>query len=80
MKVRTILFRIWIGLTGFWLLLSFVAQFEFVAMKFRLGANHPWIYLGIAVLLGGGIPLLILAVGRLAFWITDRIRTPAPSN
>jgi hypothetical protein len=78
MKIRTTLFRIWIALTSVWLLLSVTLQFDYVAMKFRLGANHPWIFLTIAALLGVGIPLSILLVGSLAFWIADRIRHRNP--
>jgi hypothetical protein len=62
-------------LTAVYVTAGAIDSFEDIALKFRVGGNHPWVHLGIAVIMAIGVPLLVLGLGSSAFWIAGLVRT-----
>ena len=75
MNIRRILFRVWIGLSVVYAVIGTIGSFEDIVLRFRLGANHPWLHLSLALTMLVGVPLVGLGLGRMAFWATDLLRS-----
>jgi hypothetical protein len=87
MSLRRKLFRVWCGLTIIvWLIAIFGGDGGRIVLKFQVGGwREAYVHFAITLVLAGGIPLMVLLIGRAAFWIGDqfsqkRIRTLPGSN
>jgi hypothetical protein len=87
MSLRRKLFRVWCGLTIIvWLIAIFGGDGGRIVLKFQVGGwRAAYVHFAITLVLAGGTPLIVLLIGRAAFWIGDqfsqkRIRTLPGSN
>ena len=74
MSPRRKLFGVWCGLTIiYWLIGVFDGDGALILLKFRVGGwRSAYVQLAIALLMGLGIPLIVLLIGRAAFWINNQ--------
>jgi hypothetical protein len=66
-------------LTAVYVVAGTIDSFENIALKFRVGANHPWVHLIVAFGVAIGVPLAILGLGVGAFWVAS-LMTRAARN
>jgi hypothetical protein len=87
MSVRRELFRLWCVLTVLvWFAAIFGGDRALIVLKFQAGGwRAAFVHLTFVLIIAVVIPLVVLLIGRAAFWIIDRlsqkrISTPADSN
>jgi hypothetical protein len=78
-SLRRKLFRVWCGLTIiYWLMGVFDGDAALILLKFRVGGwRAAYVHLTIMLLMGVGIPLIVLLIGRAAFWINEQFSQEA---
>jgi hypothetical protein len=74
MSLRRKLFGVWCGLTiVLWGIGIFGGDASLIALKFQVGGwRAAYVHLAVTVVMAVGIPLTVLLIGRVAFWISDQ--------
>jgi hypothetical protein len=75
MKIKQLLFRIWLGLAVIYSTLGLVYDGPGIALKFQTGSSIRWIHLGLAVAVAITVPLATLLIGRTCIWIAEQLYT-----
>jgi hypothetical protein len=75
MNLRRKLFSVWCGFTiMIWLIAIFGGDGARILLKFQAGGwRAAYVQFVFTLVLAGGIPLMVLLIGRAAFWISDQL-------
>lgn len=80
MNARRGLFRIWIVLTAVYVIWGTIDSAGGIYWKFHVSAQGRWLHLAIAIAMAAGVPLLVLGIGWVFFWIVDAFRQASSSE